>query len=68
MSATTPQRWIVTPAFLATMLERVSAHLEETAPEVVIGVAIEVGVGGEDGPALVAALGEVRQWVSERLG
>ena len=24
--------------------------------------------GGEDGPALVAALGEVRQWVSERLG
>ena len=24
--------------------------------------------GGEDGPALVAALGEVRQWVAERLG
>ncbi|MCD9126455.1 alanine--tRNA ligase [Luteimonas fraxinea] len=24
--------------------------------------------GGEDGPALLAALGEVRQWVAERLG
>jgi len=24
--------------------------------------------GGEDGPALVAALGEVRQWVAQRLG